>query len=73
LQEDYGVVEGRGAEMKKIDPVYDFAGRIAKAMKDVASSHVLFIYQQAFGDEDSWDEVVTALDSIIALCAVRKH
>ncbi len=50
------------------DPVYDFALKIAQAMKDVRSSHVFFLAQQAFGDEMEWQDVEDLLNSIIALC-----
>ncbi len=53
------------------DPVYDFAFKIAKAMKDSASSHVFFLAQQAFGDEMEWEDVDAILDNIITLCTIR--
>lgn len=36
-------------------PIYEFALKVAKAMKEVASSNVYFIMQQAFGEID-WNE-----------------
>lgn len=53
------------------DPVYDFAEKIAKTMRDVGSSHVFFLAQQAFGEEMEWRDVETMLDNIIALCNIR--
>ena len=53
------------------DPVYDFALKIARTMKDIRSSHVFFLAQQAFGDEMEWKDVETMLDNIITLCTIR--
>jgi hypothetical protein len=46
--------------------VKDFAGKIARAMKDIASSHVYFIFQEAFG-EMPYEEVTKILDNVIKL------
>ena len=46
--------------------VYIFAGRIARAMNELKSSHVYFIIQQAYKDEDmEWGEVQALLDRVI--------
>jgi hypothetical protein len=62
--------EGKEKKMAQIDPVYDFAYKIAKVLKEISSSHVFFIMQQAFGEEMEWDSVVELLNTIIALSAL---
>lgn len=49
--------------------INNFAKKIAQALKEIASSHVLFIMQQAFGDI-SWEEAVEILDNV--LCATKE-
>jgi hypothetical protein len=44
--------------------VTEFAGKIAKAMKELSSSHVYFIIQQAYGPID-WSEAEEILQKII--------
>lgn len=48
-------------------PLINFAGKIAKTMKDLSSSHVYFIIQQAFDEDMAWDEVSDMLDEVITL------
>lgn len=44
----------------------EFATKVAKVMKDLSSSHVYFILQQAFGDDLDWSEAEYILDKFIA-------
>ena len=46
------------------DPVVDFAGRVARTMKDLSSSHVYFVMQQAFGEID-WRDCEKILTEVI--------
>ena len=48
---------------KKVDMALTFAGKIAKVMKDLSSSHVYFIVQQAYGEID-WNEVEEILKKV---------
>jgi len=63
--------------MKKptVNAVYDFADKIAKTMKEIGSSHVYFIFQQAFDKKGlmSWHEVMKTLDDIINLCKKKNR
>lgn len=45
--------------------VLEFASKIAKVMKDISSSHVYFILQQAYGEELDWGEAEQILDRVI--------
>lgn len=58
--------------MKRTDPVYEFALRIARALKESKSSTALFFVQQAYPDDvDSPAEGCDAiLDNVIALAAI---
>lgn len=42
----------------------EFAGKIARAMKELKSSHVYFIFQQGYGNVD-WRDVEKTLDKVI--------
>jgi len=45
----------------------DFGLAVAKAMNKIGSSHVFFIIQQAFPDQDLlWSDVQDMLDAVIA-------
>lgn len=51
----------------KITPdVAEFAGKVARVMKDLSSSHVFFILQQAFGEELDWVGAEDLLCNIIS-------
>jgi len=60
---------------KAADSVYDFAEKIAKTMKEIGSSHVYFIFQQAFDKQGlmDWGKVVKTLDNIINLCISKRR
>ncbi len=64
-------IDGQVEPVVMPDPVYDFALKIARTMKDIRSSHVFFLAQQAFGEEMEWKDVEDLLNSIIALCVNR--
>lgn len=51
-------------DLKNLLPAAEFGTKIAKAMKDISSSHVYFIVQQAYGDLD-WKEVVEIFDNVL--------
>lgn len=63
--------------MKALDPVYDFALRIARALKESKSSTALFFMQQAYpNDVDSPAEQPGSdaiLDNIIALASLTQQ
>ena len=47
--------------------VSDFANRIATTMKDIGSSHVYFVIQQAYPERElSWTEAVEIFDEVIS-------
>lgn len=45
--------------------VNNFANKVAKCMKELSSSHVFFILQQALGEELDWDEAKAILNDVI--------
>lgn len=44
-----------------------FAYKLAKALKDISSSHVYFILQQSFGEDLAWSEVDSMCKNIIKI------
>ena len=50
----------------ELNMILDFAEKIAETMKEISSSHVFFILQQAFG-EMSWDEANGILCEVIRI------
>ena len=55
--------KGNG-EMRIID-TKDFAVKVATVMRELSSSHVYFILQQAYGDDLDWTEASLLLDNVI--------
>jgi len=51
--------------MSEYETLFQFAENVAMAMDKLKSSHVFFIIQQAFGDED-WRGSQDILDTVIA-------
>lgn len=67
LSDAITIVESRE---KEIETISDFANKIAKAMKEISSSHVYFIIQQAFGEID-WGEAEKILENVIVLTELK--
>jgi hypothetical protein len=42
-----------------------FGKKIAKTMKDISSSHVYFIIQQAYGTDLDWNDAVDILNKVL--------
>ncbi len=57
--------EERKGILGEYKTLFQFAEKVAIAMDDIKSSHVFFILQQAFGDED-WGGSQDILDTVIA-------
>ena len=43
----------------------DLAVKVATVMRELSSSHVYFILQQAYGDDLDWTEASLLLDNVI--------
>lgn len=49
---------------KDMTETINFAGKIARAMDDLRSSHVFFIIQQAYGNDMEWEDAQLIFDTV---------